>query len=636
MSDLRHLALLLPMGNLLLLAAMGQAQSPTAAPPVSTLNVGTQLVVVDVVVQDASGHPVHGLQAANFKVSEGSTPQAVHTFEEHSRQTDAATGPQMPKLPPGTFTNYTPVAPDSTLNVLLLDSLNTPTKDQSYVRYQLQQYVKHADPHARIAIFGLANRLILLQGFSSDPETLKDAVEHKLIPRASSLLDDPTGSNVDVPSMSDMIADSGAPGQSEVAANVAQFEAQTAAMETQFRLQFTLDAFHTLARYLSAFSGRKNVIWFSGSFPIDILPDATLQDPFAVVQVNEDEFRETTSLLAKAQVAVYPVDARGLMTAPMFDAANSGRGYVRNPQKFSQDLSKFSTSQAQEHATMEQMAFDTGGHAFYNTNGLAEAVTKAMEAGANYYTLTYIPTDKREDGAYHNIRVELTGAEAKANLQLSYRHGYYASTPPRKRDEVATAANPLQQSRTAYANAAMARGAPTPEDILMKVRVLPASTATEDTLAPGNVADPNYRVAGPYKRYDVDFVALASELILLPQPDGSHDGQVEFLAYVYDGDGRLLNAVERGVALKIPAVNYPQFQHSPINFHLEVSAPARQETYLRIGIRDIPSNRFGVVEVPSSTVSHLPPAVYPAKGPATAAPAASTPSTSTPPPPPQH
>jgi hypothetical protein len=182
----------------------------------------------------------------------------------------------------------------------------------------------------------------------------------------------------------------------------------------------------------------------------------------------------------------------------------------------------------------------------------------------------------------------------------------------------------------------MARGAPTPEDILMKVRVLPASTATEDTLAPGNVADPNYRVAGPYKRYDVDFVALASELILLPQPDGSHGGQVEFLAYVYDGDGRLLNAVERGVALKIPAVNYPQFQHSPINFHLEVSAPARQETYLRIGIRDIPSNRFGVVEVPSSTVSHLPPAVYPAKGPATAAPAASTPSTSTPPPPPQH
>ena len=91
-------------------------------------------------------------------------------------------------------------------------------------------------------------------------------------------------------------------------------------MQTQMRTQYTLDAFNALAHYLANFPGRKNLIWFSGSFPLQIEPDPTLNDPFAVMADSNEEFRETTNLLALAQTAVYPVDARGLMTAPMFDA----------------------------------------------------------------------------------------------------------------------------------------------------------------------------------------------------------------------------------------------------------------------------------------------------------------------------
>ena len=70
-------------------------------------------------------------------------------------------------MPPGTFTNYIPVPTDGTLNILLLDTLNTPMKDQTFVRYQLQQYVKNADPHTRIAIFGLGTRLYLCLLYTS-------------------------------------------------------------------------------------------------------------------------------------------------------------------------------------------------------------------------------------------------------------------------------------------------------------------------------------------------------------------------------------------------------------------------------------------------------------------------------------
>jgi VWFA-related protein len=621
---------------LLALAVAAQSANPLPS-QASVLQTGTALVIVDVVVQDSAGHPIHGLKPENFQLTEDHVAQTVNHFDEHTRA-QAAAGPAIPKLPPGTFTDYTPVPPGGALNILLLDALNTPMKDQSFVRYQLQQYVKHAAPGTRIAIFGLATRLVMLQGFTSNPETLKDAVEHKLIPRSSPLLADPNDPANDA--MDDMMQ------SQEAAANLTQFQAEQAAMETHLRLQYTLDAMNVLGHYLAAFPGRKNLIWFSGSFPINILPDASLQDPFAIVQVDEDEFRETTNLLAQAQVAVYPIDARGLMTNPVFDASNSGRQYARRPNAFGNAVMKFSTSQAQEHATMSQMATDTGGEAFYNTNGLAEAVEKAIEAGSNYYTLAYTPTNRKQDGGYRQIRVQLAGGDTNSAWKLSYRHGYYAGAKHTdKHAETAAApgnaagtgtaspASVAQHTAEAYAHAAMARGAPTPEDILFKVRVLPASTATEPHVAPDNDVSPDGKVPGPFRRFAVDYITVPQELHLLHQPDGRYTDQIEFVTLVYDVDGRLLNGVDKTAVLNLTSDTYKRFQQGPVQFHLEVSAPTRQDSYLRIGIHDRNTNRFGVVEVPADAVSRLPPPVYykPAAPPATSAAPSTAPSTTTPP-----
>src|ERR1700744_72095 len=131
-----------------------------------------------------------------------------------------------------------------------MDALNTPLKDQRFVRSQLQQDVIHADPKAHIAIFGLTNRLIFLQGFSSDPEALKDAVEHKLIPRASVLLEDPAGRGSDTQSLSDITNDMG-PAMAQLSANLEQFAAEQQSFPLQLRQQYTLDAFNDLAHYLA-------------------------------------------------------------------------------------------------------------------------------------------------------------------------------------------------------------------------------------------------------------------------------------------------------------------------------------------------------------------------------------------------
>jgi len=601
-------------------------QSETTAPPPNAqstvLHASTQLVVVDVSVEDRDGHPIRGLKPENFHLTEGKVAQTIRHFEEHSELAPVAHGPELPQLPAGTFTDYTPVAANGTLNILLLDALNTPMADQSFVRSQLQQYVKHADPGTRIAIFGLANRLILLQGFTSDPATLKDVVEHKLMPRSSSLLDDPTGTGGGQENPSDLVDSTMAGlGAAELVANMQQFEAEMANMQTQLRMQYTLDAFNTLGHYLAAFPGRKNLIWFSGSFPVNILPDPSLTNPFAAAHLNEQEYRETTNLLTKAQVAIYPIDSRGLKVPPMYNAAGSGRSNASTPQKFAAAVSAFNSSQVAEHSTMDVLASETGGKAYFNTNDLANAVGHAIDAGSNYYSLTYSPTDRKRDGSYREIRVDLSGAGASPNSQLSYRRGYYADDGDHHHSgsETATTSeeeNSIEGRAAAYKRAAMSRGAPTPQDLLFKVRVLPASTTTENAVAPGNSLDTSVSSKGPFRRYEVDYVALPSELALSLQPDGRREGEVEFLVYVFDVDGKLLNATGKTVSLNLLPATYAKLMKSAIECHLEISAPNRTETFLRVGVRDVPSNRFGVIEVPTASVSYLPPAVYPASLPA--------------------
>jgi hypothetical protein len=142
------------------------------------------------------------------------------------------------------------------------------------------------------------------------------------------------------------------------------------------------------------------------------------------------------------------------------------------------------------------------------------------------------------------------------------------------------------------------------------------------------------KVPGPYRRFDVDYISVPQEFHLVQQPNGRFADSIEFLTLVYDVDGRLLNGIDKTVVLNLTPDSYKQFQKGPLQFHLEVSAPTRQESFLRVGIHEGNTNRFGVVEVPADAVSRLPPPVYPkpAVPPATSAAPSTAPSTATPPP----
>ena len=115
------------------------------------------------------------------------------------------------------------------------------------------------------------------------------------------------------------------------------------------------------------------------------------------------------------------MDVRGLQVNPMFTADNN-ETYEPGTNKEQQAVRNFNQHVDADHATMDGIADQTGGRAFYNTNGLAQAVATAMQDGAVYYTLSYQPTNTKLDGGVRHVRVELT----VPGYEVDYRRTYFA------------------------------------------------------------------------------------------------------------------------------------------------------------------------------------------------------------------
>jgi VWFA-related protein len=615
------------------------AATGAASQAVPVLRTSAQLVVVDVVVTDHSGKPVRGLKAQDFALTENGAPQRLSSFEEHSTLAAPAAAPQ--PLPPGIYTNRPVVPPGGAVTILLLDSLNTPTKDQAYLHEQLMAYLKSATPGSRTAIFGLSDHLLLLQGFDSDPAELRKAME-KINVKASTVRSDVAGNGIQE-SAADFFEDSNDPMFAELAANLHQWEAQQLSLELQTRTKYTIDAFNQLALALASIPGRKNLLWFSASFPLNVLPDTVdnqasnpntpandnFLNAFAGQADMEEQFQKAINRLSKSQVAVYPIDVRGVTQSEIF-AADTTRNYgggSRGAARFSADQNQFINDTVAENATMTSLASATGGHAFISTNDLTQAVKESINQGSNFYSLSYAPTDSTTDGKLRRIKIQV----AHPGVTLAYRPSYYA-TPP---DTVKTDGLITQAAATGAANdpavvalrtnlrLAMTRGAPAPTDILFRAGVVPMTPADkpEDGVAPHNT--PTAKAKGPWRRYSINYQIDPAGLVFFRTADGKVHSDFDLIVYVFTPDGERMNVVNDIKAFTGGDDQVRDFFQHGIVQHLEVSVPAKGEYFLRIAVHDLHRDHYGAIEVPTSQVSSLVAADGPANTVApTAAPAA--------------
>jgi VWFA-related protein len=574
------------------------------------------LVVVDVTAADDKHNPIHQLTSADFTILEDGQPQKVKVFEEHSAGAPAPL-PALPKLYPGAFTNYSPAPPRGALNILLFDKLNTPITAQGYVRDQVLKYLKEAPSGTRIAIFALTTDLKMLQGFTSDPELLRSMVEGKKNKFSGSPLmnnqvdgDNPGDDDPELKAVSDSLNSTG-PNAATILANLQQFEAEQQSLQLRMRQIYTLNALNQLARYMSNLPGRKNLIWFSGSFPINILPDGDLQNPFTNVDSADDEFRQTVDMLSRNQVAVYPIDARGLVVAPMYNASSTGSSYAKSPRAFGNADAKWNQKTDSEHDTMYKMADETGGKAFVNTNGLTEAVATAIEAGSNYYTVAYSPANENWNGNFRRIQVKAD----RPGATLSYRRGYYADDPNKPVQGAPAQTAQGQDSQPApppynALRAALIHGAPDPTQIVFLADVRPTTTANEAAAIQSNQLGKS--VQGPFRRYSITFAVNPSQLNFETGQDDTHKCGLEFVTLVYDADGALVNQQANGIVNSIPDAKFAATISHDFIYRQQVSVPVKGEYYIRIGMRDRNTDKVGALEVPVGAVEKLQPAATPA------------------------
>jgi len=419
-------------------AQQAQQSAPSIPPP--TIRVTTHMVLIDAVVTDKQGNPIAGLRPEDFVVEENGKAQKVVSL---TTPADSAPAPA-PQLPPGIYSNRPQYRSSGTpITVMLLDALNTPFTDQAYARRQMLAFVREQfKPTDRMAVFTLTGSLNVLQDFTSDPQVLYTALQ-RFKPQtqqfassgqpATSVSNDSTTGNVVAsldPSTGPLTDNSAAAtlrgGSASAAIATAQaalqaFEgAQIAYAKDQWAV-LTLNALNSLARILGGLPGRKNLIWVTGDLPFSFIPEdrvmteAELSEDLPSMNTRRvgehsagnyaatfrnshaEEIREVASRLASAQVAVYPVDARGLSISTDIDAQE----------------------------TMREMARETGGRAYVNQNEIKMGVERAFADESAAYTIGYYPENKKYDNKYRSIKVKVK----RDGVEVQSRKGYYAIDP---------------------------------------------------------------------------------------------------------------------------------------------------------------------------------------------------------------
>jgi VWFA-related protein len=246
---------------------------PPAEPATQTLHVTSREVVVDVMVTDADGKPVHDLQKSDFTIQENGHPQIIRSFREFSPNLPV-NEPTPPVLPIGVYTNSQSTPTSGPVNILLIDALHSGTVGMLRELQSLTDYFSIMPRGTRFAIFLLSESgLHMMTGFSSDPGTLARSLHSTAI---------------------------------EVGSNQVRHTTDW----------YTIDALNQIAAYVAGIKGRKNLLWITSGMPVNLLRDGGYgwgaQDMGMVHRLMDVYERFTAE-----QVAVSPIDPRGVVGLSM-------------------------------------------------------------------------------------------------------------------------------------------------------------------------------------------------------------------------------------------------------------------------------------------------------------------------------
>jgi VWFA-related protein len=541
---------------------------PQAAPPSTnktTLHITSRIVYVDVVVRDRAGHIVRGLSQNDFHLMEDGKPQTVAFFADHTNDFSAVSAAPANDL---NFANVGPVS--NSVNIVLFDFLNTASQDQVYARKQMIRFLEALPPGHQTALFVLGARLRMLQNFTGGTDRLVAAA------KAMEVKPSDMRTAGEQQQESDFVTEfekATGPSASPYQAPADGLSLQ-GADETQRAMDITHEALGEIAAAVSGYPGRKNLYWLADRFPLIGGPSLEIHEladdvaayntsaPAAGAKMaglaeplSTQDIAEANQGLANAQIAIYPVLLTGVDASGMGAEA---RGVSSTQQLFAY--------RSQLHTMMDNLAYTTGGQAFYGTNDFAGALRNGFEDGSSYYTLAYIPRNGKWNGAFRKIKVSLATQHGDS---LNYRHGYYAT------GAVATKVDPAQELDAALQPA-------TPESTMLRLR---------SSLIPADRHNPYLQVKTAINPEGIDFTTDASGV--------RHARLLVLLVAMNQGGTQAKAPPQASGVLRVDFTpeQYRSVLKTGIEFALRMKLkPGKYR--LRLGVTDMNNHRLGTLNMP--------------------------------------
>ena len=395
------------MKYLAIVVAIALLASQLSSQQTVTFSTTANVVVVNVTVTSRDGTAIGNLGRSDFLLYEDGKLQTLQSCELQKLDTK----PLEPILPAKTLQTReapkpAPAAPapeapkkedlrDRRLIVMLFDiSSMEPQEQVRSVDAAIKFLGTQMTTSDMVSIMTFGTELKTVLDFTADRDQLISTLHAFHVGEASELSTQ---------------ADTGADSQDVSGSFVAD--------ETEFNIfnsDRKLAALEDAARRLSHYPEKKALVYISSGI------QKTGID-------NQSQLQATVNAAIRANVAFYPIDARGLTaTAPAGDASQAAsvgsNMYSGSAQRSLSDT--FHNTQE----TLDTLAADTGGKALLDSNDLTLGMTQVQKDINSYYMLTYASTNAAEDGKYRRIQVKLAPKAGDLRAKLDYRQGYYAPT----------------------------------------------------------------------------------------------------------------------------------------------------------------------------------------------------------------
>ncbi len=498
----------------LLLAPLAAQQPLPQEAPAAKFQASAQLVVEMVSVKDKNGKVIEGLTAKDFTVTENGAPQTIRFCEFQKVQETAEPAPlAAPALRPDTakvesvtrnqISGETPGDiryQNRRLLALYFDMTAMPVPDQLRALNAARKFIRtQMAPADLIAIMKFSTGSVqVLEDFTGDRDRLETAIQTLIVGE---------GQGFDENAGDDSTADTGSAfGQDDGEFNI-------------FNTDRQLSALQTAATMLGHLNEKKSLVYFASGLRLNGVN-------------NQAQMKATTNAAIRANVALYPIDARGLVAeAPLGDATKGSPGGIGMYSGSSALAGTTNFQRSQD--TLYALGADTGGKALLDNNDLSMGIVQAQKAISSYYIIGYYTTNIALDGKFRKIGISLKDITAK----LDYRVGYY----PGKQFNKFTATDKERQL----------------EDALML-----GDPITELTI----VMEVDYFQLNRAEYFVPMVVKIPGSELALARRGGAEHTRIDFIGEVKDEFGTTITNVRDKVDIKLTGETASQLSKRPIEY----------------------------------------------------------------------